>query len=447
MSNQADKKMVKQVVTASLIGATIEWYDFFLYGVVAGIVFNKLYFPVEDPLVGTMLAYVTFAVGFITRPFGGIVFGHFGDKLGRKSMLVLTLMIMGGSTVLIGLVPTYDQIGIWAPVLLLLLRILQGIGLGGEWGGAVLMAYEYAEPKNRGLYASIPQIGLALGLCLASGVVGALSYFLTDAQFMAWGWRVAFILSIGLVIVGTWIRSNVTETPDFQKAKAEEAAKPAEKKIPLVQMWQEAKGRVLAGMGARYVEGVFFNIFGVFSITYLTQTMNVDRTDALLGVMAAAVVMVIFIPYFGHLSDKIGRTKVYLIGSLVTGFSVFPAFWLMQNSGGDMTLIWFAIIIPFGIFYASIYGPEAALFAELFDARYRYTGVSFVYQMSGIFASGITPLIATALQKINNNDPTLICYYVAFTGVISAISAWWIGRDNKRKQEQLIKEQELSIAK
>lgn len=414
---------VKRVVSASLIGATIEWYDFFLYGVVAGIVFNKLYFPASDPLVATLLAYATFAVGFITRPLGGVIFGHFGDKIGRKSMLVLTLMIMGISTVLIGLVPTYEQIGVWAPILLLLLRIFQGIGLGGEWGGAVLMAFEYAPKEKRGLYASLPQIGLSIGLCLASGVVALLSYTLTDAQFMAWGWRLAFVLSVVLVAVGTWIRLNVMETPDFQNVKNTKA----ESKLPFADMWRESAGNVIAGMGARYIDGVFFNIFGVFSISYLTQTLKISRTDALLGVMLAALVMCVFIPLFGHLSDKVGRTRVYWIGSIITGLSVFPAFWLLANSSGNITLIWLAIIIPFGILYASVYGPEAALFSELFDARYRYTGISFVYQFSGIFASGLTPIIATSLLKFNNGDPALICAYVAFSGLVSAISAWWIG--------------------
>ncbi len=422
---EKNKGMLRRVVTASLVGATIEWYDFFLYGVVAGIVFNKLYFPTSDPLVSTLLAYTTFAVGFITRPIGGIIFGHFGDKIGRKSMLVLTLGIMGTSTVLIGLVPTYDQIGIWAPISLLLLRIFQGIGLGGEWGGAVLMTFEYADPKERGLYASLPQVGLSLGLCLASGVVGILSFTLTDEQFLAWGWRVAFLLSIVLLFLGSWIRMNVMETPEFEKAKK------SRKKtvIPLVEVWKNYKGNVLAGMGARYVDGVVFNIFGVFSITYLSNNLQVSRTDALLGVMIASIVMVVTIPFFGRLSDKIGRTKVYLWGSLITGFSAIPAFWLMNHSGGDVFLVWLAILIPFGIFYASVYGPEAALFAELFKADVRYTGISFVYQVSGIFASGITPLIATALLKMNDNDPFAICLYVAFSGVVSAVSAWWIGKN------------------
>ena len=221
-----NKKMLKKVAAASIIGATIEWYDFFLYGVVAGLVFNKLYFPTGDPFISTMLAYTTFAVGFLTRPLGGIIFGHFGDKLGRKSMLVLTLMIMGGSTVLIGCVPTFDQIGIAAPILLLVLRIIQGIGLGGEWGGAVLMTFEYAPKEERGFYASLPQIGLSLGLCLASGVVGLLSFLLTEAQFYAWGWRIAFLLSIVMLGVGSYIRLNVKETPEFAKIKEENKKKP-----------------------------------------------------------------------------------------------------------------------------------------------------------------------------------------------------------------------------
>ncbi|MBX3680659.1 MAG: MFS transporter, partial [Rhodocyclaceae bacterium] len=254
--NQAarkDPKDVRRVVSASLIGATIEWYDFFLYGVVAGIVFNKLYFPSDDPLVSTMLAYGTFAVGFLSRPLGGVIFGHFGDKLGRKSMLVMTLMIMGAATVLIGLVPTYEQIGIWAPVLLLILRVAQGIGLGGEWGGAVLMSFEYAPKGKRGFYASIPQIGLALGLCLASGVVAGLSSLLSDAQFLAWGWRIAFLLSFGLVSVGMYIRLNVTETPEFAKVKASGE----EIKLPIKEVLTKHSGNVLAGMGARYIDGVF----------------------------------------------------------------------------------------------------------------------------------------------------------------------------------------------
>ncbi len=393
----SDEKAIRRVVVSALVGATIEWYDFFLYGVVAGIVFNKLYFPGSDPVVSTLLAYTTFAVGFVTRPLGGVIFGHFGDKIGRKSMLIITLMIMGVATFLIGLVPTYAQIGIAAPLLLLLLRIAQGIGLGDEWGGAVLMAYEYAPQEKRGFYASLPQIGLAIGLCLASGVV---------------------------VVVGMYIRLHVQETPEFAAVKARNA----ELRIPFMDMIRRYPGNVLKGMGARYIDGVFFNIFGVFSINYLTGTLKISRTDALLGVMAAAVVMIFFIPFFGRLSDKIGRPRVYMWGSLITAVSAFPGFWLMTHSGGNVLLVWLAIIVPFGILYASVYGPEAALFCDLFDAKVRYTGISFVYQFSGIFASGITPIIATALLKSGGGEPWQICLYVLFAGVVSAACAWMIGR-------------------
>ena len=277
--------LLKRVVFASLIGATVEWYDFFLYGVVAGIVFNQLYFPAGDPVVSTLLAYTTFAVGFVTRPLGGVIFGHFGDRIGRKSMLILTLMIMGVATFMIALVPAYSQIGVWAPISLLCLRILQGIGLGGEWGGAVLMTYEYAPPEKRGLYASLPQIGLSIGLCLASGVVALLSYTLTNEQFLAWGWRLAFALSFMLVLIGLYIRLNIMETPEFAKLKESRA----EVTVPFASMLSEYPKEIVAGMGARYIDGVFFNIFGVYSISYLTQQLKVPRTEALLGVTAAAL--------------------------------------------------------------------------------------------------------------------------------------------------------------
>ncbi len=423
MSTQ-NEKAIRRVVISAVVGATIEWYDFFLYGVAAGIVFNKLYFPSHDPVVSTLLAYATFAVGFVTRPLGGVIFGHFGDRIGRKSMLIMTLMIMGVATFLIGMVPTYAQIGIGAPVLLLLMRVLQGMGLGGEWGGAVLMTYEYAPKNRRGFYASLPQIGLAIGLCLASGVVALLSALLTNDQFLAWGWRIAFMLSGLMVAVGMYIRLTVQETPEFDAVKAHNA----ELRIPFMDMLRRYPGNILKGMGARYIDGVFFNVFAVFSINYLTSTIKLNRTEALIGVMAAAVVMIFTIPYFGRLSDRISRPKVYMWGSLITAVSAFPAFWLMSQSGGNVLLIWIAIIVPFGILYSSIYGPEAALFCDLFDARVRYTGISFVYQFSGIFASGITPLIATALLKSGGGQPWQLCMYVLFSGMVSALCAWLIGR-------------------
>jgi len=404
---------LKRVVAASMVGATIEWYDFFLYGTVAGIVFNKLYFPAKDPLISILIAYTTFAVGFLARPVGGLIFGHFGDRIGRKAMLIMTLMIMGVATVLIGLLPTYQQIGIAAPILLLVLRVLQGIGLGGEWGGAVTMTYEYAEDDKRGLYASFPQIGLSIGLCLAAGVV-AVASSLPEQQFLAWGWRVGFILSFVLVLVGLYIRLRIMETPEFTKLKE----KGQEVRIPFMNMLKEYPRNMLLGMGARYIDGVFFNVFAVFSISYLVNTVHINRTTALWGVFASALVMIVFIPLFGRLSDVWGRGKTYAIGSILLAISVFPAFWLM--SGGNILAIFIGMVIPFGVIYAMCYGPEAGLFCDLFDARVRYTGISFVYQFSGIFASGITPIIATYLIAENGNQPWYLCAYVVFAALVSA---------------------------
>jgi MHS family shikimate/dehydroshikimate transporter-like MFS transporter len=417
------RKDVRRVVVASLIGATIEWYDFFLYGAVAGIVFSKLFFPNTDPIVSILLAYTTFAIGFVARPLGGLIFGHFGDKVGRKSVLVATLMIMGVATVLIGCLPTYEQIGIAAPILLVILRLAQGLGLGGEWGGAVLMAYEYAPKEKRGLYASIPQIGLAIGLCLSSGIVALLSR-LPDEDFLSWGWRTAFIGSIVLVIVGLYIRLRIIETPEFQRVKDRKA----EVAVPAVEMLRQYPGNILLGMGARYIDGVFFNVFAVFSIAYLTQMapVKIPRETALWAVSLSALLMVLTIPFFGWLSDRIGRPRTYAIGSLLLAISAYPAFVLLGS--GDVVLIFLALLVPFGIIYAMCYGPEAGLFADLFDPRVRYSGISFVYQFSGIFASGLTPIIATYLIEANGKQPWYLVGYVVFAALVSMVSALAIQR-------------------
>ena len=413
------------IAFASAIGTTIEWYDFFLFGVVTPLVFNKLFFPNFDPLVGTLLAYTTFFVGFISRPVGGIIFGHYGDRIGRKTVLVLTILIMGLATFLIGLLPTYASAGIWAPIMLLFLRVFQGIGIGGEWGGAVLMAVEHSPAGRRGFYGSWPQIGVPAGLLLSSGMVYLLSY-LPEADFFSWGWRIAFLISALLVAVGVYIRLKIMETPAF--TRIQESHKLVH--VPFFELWRTHGKNTLLGLGARYIEGVTFNIFGVFIVGYIAGTLGLPRQTALAGVMIASAIMIIMLPIYGNLSDKIGRRRMFGVAGLLIGILSFPAFWLMQSK--DPLLIWIAIAVPFAIVYPAVYGPQAALFSELFDTRVRYTGISFVYQFSGIYASGLTPIIATALLPMGNNQPWLICAYVLAVSVISALSVFAMTEAHKR---------------
>jgi MHS family shikimate/dehydroshikimate transporter-like MFS transporter len=413
------------VAFASAIGTTIEWYDFFLYGVVTPLVLNKLFFPNFDPVAGTLLAYTTFFVGFISRPIGGIIFGHYGDRIGRKTVLILTLVIMGMATFLIGLLPTYASVGIWAPILLLLLRVFQGIGIGGEWGGAVLMAVEHSPAGRRGFYGSWPQIGVPAGLLLSAGAVYVLSY-LPDADFLAWGWRVAFLISAVLVAVGLYIRLKVMETPAFNRIQQENKIAA----VPVVDLFKTHGKNTLLGLGARYIEGVTFNTFGVFIVGYLTGALHLSRQTALAGVMISSAIMIVLLPIYGNLSDRYGRRRLYALGALGIGVLSFPAFWLMQTQ--SPILVWIAIAIPFAFVYPAVYGPQAALFSELFDTRVRYTGTSFVYQFSGIFASGLTPIIATALLPLGDNKPWLICLYVLVVSVISALSVYAMKESNNR---------------
>lgn len=413
-SAQGGSSNIRLVALASTVGTTVEWYDFFLYGTVAGLVFAKLFFPKFDPVVGTLLAYVTFAVGFLARTVGAILFGHFGDRIGRKRMLVLTLLIMGVGTFLIGFLPTYAAIGAAAAVLLLALRIVQGIGLGGEWGGAVLMAAEHSSDRERGFYASWPQIGVPAGLALGT-IVTALLNLGGPSFFLDYGWRIGFWLSVVLVAIGIYIRLKIMETPLFEQAQAKSEIV----NVPFGELWRGYWKNVILGCGIRYIEGVGFNVYGVFIIAYLAGTLKYPRTDVLNAVTIASLIMIFFIPYWSKLSDRIGRRKVFGGGVIATALLAYPAFWLMQQGPG---WAWVAIAVPFGIAYAAIYGPEASLFSELFDTKVRYTGISFVYQFSGIFASGLTPIIATALVAKSGGSPWLVAGYMIFASAVSFIS-------------------------
>ena len=443
MEHIDQQKNLRRVVISSILGAVIEWYDFFLYGVVAGLFFNQLFFPDFDPRIGTMLAFATFAVGFVARPLGGVIFGHFGDKIGRKKVLILTLEIMGIATVAIGLIPSYATIGIWAPVLLILCRLAQGIGLGGEWGGAVLMSFESAPAHKRAFYASLPQIGMSVGLLLASGVIGLASMLLTDEAFLNWGWRMAFILSAILLIVGSYMRKTVQETKDFSEAKA----KLPEAKYPLLDAFKRYPKMMLACMGARFIDGVSFNVFGVYSLTFLTQNHGIDRTHALWAVMISSVVMSVFIPVWGHVADRIGKAKVYGICALILGFASFPAFWVIENHADSFFLVCLAIGLPFGILHSAVFGTMASLFSESFDPSVRYSGISFVYQFTAIFASGLTPMFATVLTGWADGEPWYLCAYFAIVGVLSASCTLWMRRMSRdsRKPSRSAGEEPVTV--
>lgn len=418
-AGSAKNSDVRLVVASSVIGTTVEWYDFFLYGTAAGIVFNKLYFPSDDPLVGTLLAFASFALGFVARPVGGLIFGHIGDRVGRKKTLVATMLIMGVATCAIGLVPTYGTIGAAAPVLLVLLRLAQGVAIGGEWGGAVLMSVEYAPKGKRGLYGSFPQIGLALGLMLGTGVFAGLNAAMADEAFLAWGWRIAFLLSAVLVIVGMVIRLKVMETPAFRKLEEHEA----KATVPVVELAKSPMSRrhVLLGMGSRLTEGIAFNAWAVFAISYGTGTLGMSQQPLLIAVMIAATAMIIFIPVFGRVSDLFGRRRTFSVGAVLTGLLAYPAFAALET--GDPVVITIAIVAVLGIAYPVMYGPQAAFYAEMFPTRVRCTGISFVYQFSGIFASGCTPLVLAFLVGKAGGGYGLVLLYLLIATAVSVACA------------------------
>ncbi|MGB2717003.1 MAG: MFS transporter [Vicinamibacterales bacterium] len=381
---------VKLVATASMIGTTIEWYDFFLYGTAAALVFNRLFFPTFDPLTGTLAAFGTYSVGFVARPIGGIIIGHYGDRTGRKSMLVLTLIIMGVATFGIGLLPTYAQIGPLAGVALVILRLAQGFGVGGEWGGAVLMAVEHAPPGERGFYGSWAQIGVPAGLLLSTAVFAVFAR-LPEDQFLSWGWRVPFLMSILLVGVGLIIRLRIRETPVFARLKEART----EARRPIVELLQTQWRAVLLAIGARIAENGAFYIYTVFVLVYGTQKAGIDRQTILNGVLVAAACALVAIPFCGALSDRLGRRPVYLFGACVTGLFAYPLFWLLDT--GSTPLVWLALIVPLVFAHSPMYGPQAAFLSELFDTRVRYSGASLGSQLSSVIAGGLSPFIATAL--------------------------------------------------
>ncbi|MCP2035406.1 metabolite-proton symporter [Planomicrobium sp. HSC-17F08] len=421
-----DKKQTRRVLTASLVGSSIEWFDYFLYGTMAALVFNQLFFVNEDPTVGLMLAYASFALSFFIRPFGGIIFSHIGDRIGRKKTLVITLSLMGLATFGMGLLPTYQAIGIWAPILLITLRLVQGLGIGGEWGGALLLATEYAPPERRGFFGSIPQMGVTIGMVMGTLALWIMT-LLPDGAFMTWGWRVPFILSAFLVIFGLWIRKGIDETPEFKAVQASGEIP----KLPIVDTLKYHWREVLIAIGAKVVETAPFYIFGTFVVSYATTNLGFSQTATLGSVMIATVITTILIPIMGSLSDKVGRKKMYIAGAVAMALYAFPYFWMLHQ--GSVLLLVVATIIGLGIIWAPITAVLGTMFSEIFDAKVRYTGVTLGYQIGAALAGGTAPLVATALLANFDNSYVPVAIYIIFTALIS-LAAIWAVKDLSGKQ-------------
>ena len=425
MSTQSatpDRSAINRVLISSVVGTAIEWYDFFLYGTAAALVFGKLFFPTFDPLVGTIAAFGTFAIGYVARPFGAVFFGHFGDRIGRKVTLVATLMIMGIATFIIGILPTYETIGVWAPILLISMRFVQGLGVGGEWGGAVLMVVESAPEGKRGFFGSFPQLGVPIGLLLSTGVFALVSQ-LPNEQFLAWGWRIPFLLSVALIAVGLFIRLRVIESPVFEGVKADVV------KAPLIELLKRYPKEIVLALGTRFATDITFNVMNVFMLAYGTQQLGLPRSFFLNAILIGCAVELFTLPLFGKLSDHIGRRKVYLMGAVFVALYGFLFFQLVETR--DPMYIILAYICGMALSQASVYAVQSTWFAELFGTRVRYTGASLPYQIAGIITSGPAPLIATYLFA-TYHQTLPIAIYIAGTAVISLICAYFLAETYQR---------------
>jgi MFS family permease len=415
LSPTEHSSQLRKAVIASTIGTAIEWYDFFLYGTAAGLVFGKLFFPNQDPLSATLLAFGTYFIGFAARPVGAAIFGHYGDRIGRKATLIATLLCMGIATFLVAFVPTYGSIGIWGAIILTILRALQGIGVGGEWGGSVLLAMEWSRTHGqRGLVASWPQFGVPCGLLLSTLAVTVFSAWSGD-QFAVWGWRIPFALSIVLVGVGLWIRLGILETPVFQKLLDEDKVE----KAPILEVIKKQPKEIILSALLRMSEQAPFYVFTAFVFAYTVGTLHMSRNFILSAVMVAAVVSFFTIPLAGHISDRIGRRRMYLIGVVVMGLFGFLYFGMVDTAIPSAVFIAIVLsLIPHDIQY----GPQAALIAESFTPRLRYSGSSLGYQLASIIAGGPAPIIATALFATYKTGYA-VAIYIAACAVISAVSA------------------------
>ncbi|WP_167133189.1 MFS transporter [Paramicrobacterium chengjingii] len=420
-------KEARRAFAAGAVGTAVEYYDFFVYGTAAALVLNGLFFPSFDPVVGTLAAFATFAVGFIVRPIGSVIFGHIGDRFGRKKSLVLSLLLMGVATLVIGLLPNYDDVGVLAPILLVTLRCIQGIALGGEWGGATVLASEYARPHNRGFVGSLVQLGSPIGLLLASGVF-ALVALLPDEALVSWGWRLPFLLSGVMVAIGLYIRLNLLESPEFIRARA---AGEMSSKVPAIDVFRYSWRELITAICIRFAPDIGFYVFGTFIVSYAVATVGFERESILIGVSVAAGIEICTIPLFGKLSDKFGRRPLYLIGAVWWAIIAFPAFWLVNT--GSTALAWIAIIITLAIGHAMLWSMAASLNSELFPTRYRLTGANFGLNISAIVAGGPAALIASSLVIWAGGGSWAVSLYVVLAAAVSFVAMLLAPETSKRR--------------
>ncbi|MFI9615753.1 MFS transporter [Streptomyces sp. NPDC052023] len=411
---------VRRAFLASLTGTALEWYDFAIYSVAAALVFGDLFFPSEDPTTGTLLAFSTYAVGYVSRPLGGFVFGRLGDRIGRKKVLIATLVMIGTATLLIGLLPAYATIGVTAPILLVLLRFAQGVGVGGEWGGAVLLSSEFGDPRRRGFYASAAQVGPPAGNLLANGVLAALGVLLTEEAFLSWGWRVAFLLSGVLVVFGLWIRAKLEETPVFQAMEATQQRPTA----PVKEVFTTHPRQLVAAILSRVAPDVLYALFTVFVLTYATAELGMSRGSALAAVLVGSALQIFLIPLAGALSDRVNRRLLYGISAVAAG--VWPFVFFPMTSGGSWPLLALGVVVAL-VLHSFMYGPQAAFVAEQFDARLRSTGSSLAYTLAGVIGGAVAPLLFTALLDTYRSWVPLALYIAAAAAV--TITGLLLGRD------------------
>ncbi|TWF75884.1 metabolite-proton symporter [Pseudonocardia hierapolitana] len=434
-SGGTSRTNIIKVVAASMAGTTVEWYDFFLYGVAAALVFNEVFFPALGPAAGTVASFATFAIGFVARPLGGLVFGHYGDKLGRKTLLVISLLMMGIATFLIGVLPGAATIGVAAPILLIVLRLVQGFAIGGEWGGAVLIVSEHGDPARRGYWASWPQAGVPFGQLLANGLLFLLAAVQDEAAFLAWGWRIPFLLSAVLVLIGLYIRLSVEESPIFKEAqaKAAQAAAAGEKQVvPIVDVFRRYPREVFTAMGARFAENVSYYIFTIVITSYMTQRLDVSSSFVLGAVMIGAFVHLVTIPVWGALSDRYGRKPIYLLGAAGVGVWAFVFIALIDTANFALTTL---AVIGGLVFHGAMYGPQAAFLSELFGTKVRYSGTSVGYQLASVFAGGLAPIVAVALYT-SFDSGYAVAVYVALSALLTLVAVASYGETRQRDLAQ-----------